>query len=237
MLKTLFFVAVFLFPFSASAAKEITLNTTASAPLTTAELTGFLDTVAKEAFKRIGYSLSTVHLPAERGLKNANDGIEDGELARIKGLEKLYPNIVRVPEKIMDWEFTAFSYKKIPMTKGWKSLLPYSVSFINGWKILEKNVPKQTEVTKVRTTEQLFLMLLKKRADIILFERWSGLLYVKQHMPLVKIQTPPLATREMFIYLNKKHRKIIPGLTAALRQMKQDGRYQAIFNRILLPLK
>ncbi len=238
MLKTLILILFFLFSSYASAAKEITLNTAGGPPLNTPELTGFMDIVAKEAFQHIGYTLKTIQLPAERGLKNANAGIEDGEIGRIKGMEKLYPNLVRVPEKIMDWEFVAFSEKNIHLNNGWASLLPFSVSFINGWKILEKNVPKTVEVTKVRTKQQLFLMLSKKRADVILYERWGGLLYTRQHnLSHIKIQTPPLATREMFIYLHKKHISIVPKLAASLKKMKQDGRYRSIFNRILMPLK
>lgn len=238
MLKIFISVIFFLFSFSALSAKEITLNTAIGPPMNTPELTGFLDIVVKEALNGIGYTLKTVRLPAERGLKNANAGIEDGEISRIRGMDKLYPNIIRVPEKVIDMEFTVFSTNKIPLTKGWASLQPYSVSFINGWKILEKNVPKNTNTTKVRKKQQLFLMLSKKRTDLIIYERWSGLLHIKQQkMTAIKIQTPPLATREMFIYLHKKHRNIVPKLAASLKKMKQNGRYQAIFNRILLPLK
>jgi len=225
------------FTFSVSA-KELTINTTGKPPLNTADASGFMDLVTKEALNRIGYSLKTIQLPAERGLKNVNSGIEDGEMSRIKGLEKLYPNLVRVPEKIMDWEFVAFSFQKIDLSHGWSGLLPYSVSYINGWKILEKNVPKKAEQTKVRTPEQLFSILSKKRTDLILYERWGGLLFTKEHhLRNVKIQSPPLATKEMFIYLHKKHLDIVPKLAASLKSMKTDGSYQEIFNKLLKPLK
>lgn len=234
------FLIAWLFIFFANGAyaKEITLNAVGSPPLNTPEQTGFIDLVAKKAFSRIGYTLKTVKLPAERGLKNVNAGIEDGELFRIKGMEKLYPNLVRVPEKIIDMEFVAFSQQQIDITNGWPSLSPYSISFVNGWKIYEKNVPKQAEITKVRNAEHLFLMLIKKRTDIILYERWGGLLYLKNKQTnTIKMLLPPLAKKEMFIYLHKKHKKLVPRLTAALKQMKQDGSYNNIAAEILMPLK
>ena len=219
-------------------ANEIILNATGSPPLHTAEQTGFMDLISTEAFRRIGIQLKTVQLPAERGLKNANAGIEDGEMARIKGMEKLYPNLVRVPEKIMNWDFVAFGQKQIDLSNGWFSLTPYSVAFINGWKIYEKNVPPNIEKIKVKTPVQLFSILIKNRIDLILYERWGGLLYIKKNrLKSIKIQSPPLATREMFIYLHKKHKKLVQQLATALKTMKQDGYYQRMIKQILIPLE
>ena len=219
-------------------ANEITLNTATVAPLNTPKLNGFLDLVVKEAFARNGYQLQTIHLPAERALKNVNAGIEDGEMLRIKGMEKLYPNIIRVPEKIIDMEFVAFSHRKINMESGWSVLSKYAVSFINGWKIYEENVPADAEIIKLRTIKQLFSLLQKKRTDIILYERWGGLYHIKKNnIQSVLLLSPPLATKEMFIYLHKKHKKLVPKLAQTLKQIKRDGTYKKFANKTLAPLK
>ena len=126
------------------------------------------------AFKRIGYELQTVRLPAERGLKNANSGIVDGEMSRVAGLDKLYPGLMPVPEKIMDWQFVAFSYHVVPASQGWADLASKSVAHINGWKILEKKIPASAEITKTANATQLFNLLKRQRADCILYERWGG---------------------------------------------------------------
>jgi len=238
MLKRLLLLLFLLGSYNPVFANEIVINTTGKPPLNTPQLTGFMDLVSKEAFKRIGYTLKTVQLPAERGLRNVNAGIEDGEMSRIKGLDKLYPNLIRVPEKIMDWEFVGFSQMQIDLNQGWPRLSKYSVAFINGWKILEKNVPKQAEITKVRTPEQLFSILYKSRADLVLYERWGGLLYLQNSkLNKIKLLSPPLATKEMFIYLHKKHIKLVSKLSQTLKQIKKDGTYQAIFNKTLKPLE
>ncbi len=235
---TFFIVWLFIFFTNDSHANEITLNTAGGPPLNTLDQTGFMDLVAKEAFSRIGYTLKTIKLPAERGLRNVNAGIEDGEMGRVKGMEKLYPNLIRVPEKIMDWEFFAFSQTTINIENGWSSLSPYSVSFLNGWKILEKNVPRQAEITKVRTIKQLFTILIKKRVDVILYERWGALAYIKKEkLSSVILQKPRLEKKEMFIYLNKKHKNLVLKLAKTLKKMKQDGSYNKIVNKILTPLE
>ncbi len=214
--------------------KTLVFNITSNPPLNTPQQTGFMDRISTEALHRIGYRLETVKLPAERGLKNTNAGIEDGEMSRIRGLEKLYPNLIRVPEKIMDWEFLVFSRQKIDLDQGWNSLANRYVAYINGWKILENNIPTSAHVTRVRTAEQLFTLLRKKRIDHIIYEHWSGIHYLRQYgLKNITIGQPPLAKREMFIYLHKRHRTLVPQLARALRDMKKDGSYQRIWRRTL----
>ena len=216
----------------------IRLNTTGQPPLNTPNQQGFMDEVATEAFRRIGYQLKTVRLPAERGLKNANRGLVDGEMSRIQGLDKRYPNLVRVPEKIMDWEFVVFSDKPIDLEKGWRSLSNKSIAHINGWKIFEKNTPLSAEVTKVNNAGRLFKLLFKKRTDYILYERWGGLYLLREFgAKQVSLRYPPLATKEMFIYLHNSHSNLVPKLSAAITAMKDDGTYQTLVARHLSPLE
>lgn len=216
-----------------NASQIITLNTSGEPPLNTRQMTGFMDLVAQEAFKRINIELNTIHLPAERGLKNVNAGIDDGEMSRVFGMEKSYPNLIRVPEKIMDWEFVAFSPRNISLENGWQSLAPYSLAYVNGWKILEKNADFPN-VSKVRNVKQLFTLLKRKRADLVLYERWSGL-FAKKKLGLnnVKMLQPPLTVKAMYIYLHKKHRSLVKPLSRALADIKKDGTYLRFFNQTL----
>ncbi len=235
-LLSIILLALVPFPSGKLSAQTLTINTTGQPPLNTADQTGFMDEIAKEAFRRIAVDIATLQLPAERGLKNANAGIEDGEMSRIGGLQNVYPNLIQVPEKIMDWEFVGFSKQPIRLEKGWDSLPPHAVAFINGWKILENNIPSQTPTTRVRTPEQLFTLLEKDRTDVIIYERWGGLHYIRSlGLRQIRLNEPPLAVREMFIYLHKKHRALVPRLAEALREMKRDGSYQAIYERRLSP--
>lgn len=231
------FVILSVLAWPASAEQTLILNTTFPYPLSTDEQTGFVDIVVMQAFERIGYKFKSVNLPAERALKNANAGIDDGDLLRIGGLEKIYPNLIQVPEKIMDVEFSIFSkHKQIQIGK-WKDLNTYSVAIITGWKMLERNITDVVELTKVKNVDQLFAMLLKDRVDTIAYSRWVGLGYIEQNsLRDVHIIQPPIAKRAMYVYLHKKHRALVPKLAKALRAMKSDGSYKKIFNQVLTPL-
>lgn len=237
--RFIFIATLLLISSSTFADKTLVISNGATKPpMHTDNFTGFIDIVLGEALNRIGYKLDTRGLPNERSLINADRGIIDGESNRIAGLEKLYPNLIRVPEKIMDWQFVAFSEQDIDTTQGWNSLTPYVTSFITGWKIFEINVPKKTTITQIRHPEQLFILLNKKRIDVALYELWQGLgLIRKFKYNDIKALSPPLAHKEMFTYLNKKHAHLVPKLAQSLKEMKKDGTYARIHQRILSPLK
>jgi len=223
----------------ADAGKTLVISNGATKPpMHTKDFTGFIDIILGTALKRIGYQLDTRALPNERSLINADRGIIDGESNRIAGLDEVYPNLIRVPEKIMDWEFVAFATQDIDMANGWESLTPHLTCFITGWKIFEFNVPRETVVTKIKHPEQLFILLDKNRVDIALYELWQGLgLIQKFNYKGIRALSPPLAKKEMFTYLNKKHVNLVPKLAQSLKELKADGTYERIYTRILAPLK
>jgi len=234
---TLFFI---LFSHSALSQPTIVLNTAFGPPVSNATQTGYGDQVLREAFKRIGYQLETVRLPAERALINANRGIDDGELARIGGLQKKYPNLIQVPETFLTVDMVLYS-KNYPdfIVDGWDSVASHSLAIISGWKIMEKNFAKlgdRVEIIKTDTPEQSFSLLKNDRVDFIAYSNWSGLGYIKTHnIKNIKLLEPPLARPEFYVYLHKKHEAIVPQLAEAIKTMKTDGTLQTLFDRLLKP--
>lgn len=229
-------VFVFVFANNCCAEPSLILNTFAGPPLSNSEGTGFYDLVLKEAFNRAGHEIEIIQLPAERSLTNANEGITDGDFVRISGLESIYPNLVQVPEKITDFEFVAFTkHIDIPI-KGWESLQPYHVAIVRGWKILEKNIAPSPSLIRVKNQYLLFSLLANDRTDIVVYSRFEGYDLINQH----KIQgitalEPPLAVREMYLYLNKKHSSLIPLIETNLKEMKRDGTFDKIRIKTLSP--
>lgn len=213
----------------------LVLNDTNEPPFTTPEGTGFLDVIAREAFRRAGVELRLVKLPAERALLLANEGLQDGDLTRIAGLEGQYPQLVRVPEKLIDWDFAAFS-KDASMKADFNSIRRHSVGLIKGWKIYERNMTDARHMTTVDNPEQLFRLLQHDRIEVALYVRWMGLALIqKQQLKGIHLLEPPLASRPMYIYLNKRHADLIPRLAQALRILKREGFYQRAYREKLLP--
>ena len=230
--------SLFFFCNTTFAEKTIVINTGFSHPISNDNQTGFGDKVLGEAFNRIGYKLETVRLPAERALINANNGIEDGDLLRINGLQKKYPNLIQVPEKIMDMDVVLFS-KTLPSFKitGWDNIGTHSVSIITGWKVFEINMNKKANLIKTDNAKQMFTLVRKNRADFAGYERWAGLGFLKKNnITDITLLAPPLMSTPLYTYLHKKHKNLVPILAKQIKEMKQDGSINKMFNTILKPL-
>jgi polar amino acid transport system substrate-binding protein len=225
---------------SASADSEVllTLNRTTQAPLSTEKQNGFIDQVVTEALSRVGAGLKTVYLPAERALIDANSGLIDGEISRVSGLQKTYKNLILVDEKLLDLEFTVFSARPMSLKSGWSGINGHSVAFLNGWKILERNVAAGVDVIKVNSPEQLFKLLKIGRVELVIYERWGGKTLAKTlQIDQLNVFKPALAVKGMYMYLHIKHSDLATSLEHVLKQMKIDGSYNAIYNKILKPIE
>lgn len=214
----------------------LVLNDTNEPPFTTPDGRGFLDAVAGEAFRRAGMRLKLVRLPAERGLINANAGVEDGDLTRIVGLEAQYPNLVRVPERLAVWEFAAFG-RQPGQPATWDALKSHPIGHIRGWKIYERELADAPYVITAEDSAQLFRQLQRERIDVALFERWQGLARIRREgMQGIHVLDPSLARRDMYIYLHKRHAALVPRLVDALREIKAEGLYDRWYREKVLSL-
>ena len=226
----LFFLLFILSTEELQAQDTLTINTNGPPPYNYPDQTGILDRWLKEAFGRIGIGLRIKILPAERSLVDANNGIGDGEAVRISGLSKQYPNLIEVPEKVYVGDFAAFSKNLSFKPSSWDSLKPYRVAYIRGHKICEANIVGTKSLHKADNVEELFKLLRADRVDVVVVESLFGKAMLKKmNYREAKMLSPPLATLDFYLYLNKKHTLIVPKIARALRSIKQDGTYQKIY--------
>jgi len=227
------FLLLLFFPLLIHANTSFTITSGRGEPFVNAEQNGFYDLIVKNMFQRVGIDAKTVLLPSERSLISANTGVDDGNIARIKGIEKKYSDLVMVPEKIIDFDFVVFTKNRQFEIEGWKSLEPFNVAFINGWKAFEKKVIYYKTLVKPRDTVQLFELLRNDRVDIALYDLWSGVWWVRHHADEIHYLQPPVASYQLYLYVNKKHRALVSELSSALKSMKEDGTYQKIYEQTL----
>ena len=64
--------------------------------------------------------------------------IDDADLLRIDGIEAQYANLIRVPERII--EFIAYARNPAIAIRGWDGLSSHAVGYVRGWRIFELNV-------------------------------------------------------------------------------------------------
>ncbi|MFZ6778409.1 substrate-binding periplasmic protein [Undibacterium sp. Ji83W] len=219
---------------SARAEATLVLNTPFFAPITSPGRDGVLDLFYAELFKRVGFKVDIQPMSAERSLLNVNNGIDDGDVSRVLGIDKTYPNLVRVPESVMFYQMVVFTRKPSFTVTGADSLKPFDVGILTGWKILERNIVDTRSLLKLETGTQLFSMLDKGRIDVAVIEKLEGLHFIKSlGLKDIKIMEPAFVEGDWFLYLNKKHEALVPRLAEEIRKMKQDGTHKRIFDSVL----
>ncbi|MBI4996358.1 MAG: transporter substrate-binding domain-containing protein [Rhodocyclales bacterium] len=210
-------------------AEPLRLNSGVGAPYFLPDKKGFLDLLVPEVFRRIGVVAEAAQYSAsERAMINANNGIDDCVAMRIKGLEKDYPNLVRIDEKVIDNEFVAYASQVQFATTGFDTLRKHHVAYIIGWKAFEPVLPPGDSVTLAKDSAQLFSLLESNRTDVILFERWQGAYILRERGIKAHLLWPPLVSTEMFMYLHARHAHLAEPAALALRAMKADGSYHRI---------
>jgi len=213
----------------------LVINDTNIEPYTRKDGTGFLDFIINKVSQESGIKISLQRQPPERGLINANSGQIDGDLTRIKKISSIYPNLIRIDEKLLDWKFAAFSLNKSYLDD-LPSMKNKSVGYIKGWKIYENKTQGFKNTVIAKNPEQLFRLLSLGRVDIVLYEHWQGLAMIKRlGLQPRHIYTSPIASKEMFIFLNKRHHKLVPKVTSILRKLKNQGFYSKAYKKHLAP--
>lgn len=190
-----------------------------------------MNTVLIECFNRMGLGLKIIHMPSKRSLINANIGIEDGNFVRTEGISATYPNLIKVPEKISVNRIMAFSKNTGIKIDGWQSLLKYQVAYINGWRNCERELQQAKSKISVKNEALLFTLIEKNRVEVGIFGQSPGVEVLKQ-LGYSEIQAlePPIVVSSLFLYIHKKHAKLIPEIVKTLKGMKEDGTYKNVLD-------
>lgn len=211
---------------------ELVFNTTTEPPFTDTDNKGFLDKLTAEMFKRAGYKIKIIKLPAERGLVAASEGQIDGDLVRISGLSNIYPHLAQMSENILTWEFCALVKGPKKIKSDYQTFRKYKTGLIRGWKIYETKMTGSKNLVDVSNSGELLNLLDLGQIDIALYSRSNGV-YMTKKLGLkdIKFLEPCLEKQNMYVYMNKKYIKLIPKLNKILKKMKSDGYYDKLYSK------
>ncbi|MBI4996911.1 MAG: hypothetical protein HZC22_08425, partial [Rhodocyclales bacterium] len=189
---------------------RIVIGSCHAAPLSTPEGKGILDRVAIEAFRRIGYHACIEPMPCERSLRNADAGVTDGDLLRVaEAVLARAPDLAAVPEMIYPLASNGFTMRHDLQLRGSDDLQPLRVGYVLGWKRLEERV-QAAEVLRARGPDELFALLIENKADVVIYERVTGLELVRQlKQPGIRVIDPPLVVVPTHMVLNRRHQKLL----------------------------
>ena len=189
--------------------------------------------VMTEAYKRIGVEIEILPFPAKRTLIVSNSGELDGELFRLGGITKKWPNLISVPVPINYMEGVVITKGKTFKVEGWKSLQPYRIGIRRGIRFTD-NGTKGMDRQIVDSNNNLFRILEHDRVELIVVTRSNGLQVMKSpDFSSFKILEPAVEVYPLFHYLHIKNKELIPKVEAVLKSMQQEGRLNIIRNKVL----
>jgi polar amino acid transport system substrate-binding protein len=180
---------------------------------------------ATAAFKDAGYDLVLVYKPGERALLDANSGVNDGDLSRVKGIESTYANLVMVPEPLTFLHQSAYAVKKIEATSvddlGRQGLL---VAVLVGNKIMDNLVkPKIApgKYSEVPDLESAFKMLNLGRFDVLLVSDMQAKTWLARPENASVRRLFDWLNLSTYTFLNKKWADAVPRISASYAKLRK----------------
>ncbi len=192
--------------------------------------------ILTEAFARIGYELQVEYLPASRSAVLANKGQTDGELNRVSNFFQTtrgqFPNLLRIDPVIVYAKTAIFSRKDLVPCSA-KSMNDSAIAFKRGRRLTSKELRSDlynfSEIFEVGTDRQAIQMLVKGRVEYVQTGLQIGSKLLTQLQ--ANEQFKPCFIRpakSIHGYIHKKHKDLLPKLTQALTEMKQQGVFEQL---------
>jgi len=167
----------------------------------------------------------------------ANSGEIDGELARTHNYNTKYPNLIRVEESFRSIRFSGFTTAPDIKLNGWESLIgtDYRVEYTRGAKICEINlrrVVKKEKLSQANHWSSGLNKLVKGRSDIFVEPERTVVNALKtDDFKNSGIKIAGLMEEvSIYAFLYKKHKTLEPKLSAALKEMKNEGLIEMLDN-------
>lgn len=209
------------------------INTGFTPPVST-----IFEQILLEAFSRLGKRIDFREVSAERSLILVDQGIDNAECCRIpEVVQREYFNLVTVPESVFEVRFSAFAINQDVRVEKWDDLKPYAVGTVTGWKILVNNIGlvQPREYFVLENAQAMFRMLDMGRLEVAALGYLSGMkvLHELGLGGVVHAVEPPLATRKLYLMLNRKHVDLVPQLNRILLELKADGTVDRIVQRVV----
>lgn len=205
--------------------------------LTLSVASGTVDTViseviVKHVLQQLGVKVIYDKRRAARALKAANTGEVDGDVQRIDGLSGLFPNLVQLRPAINYIDGAAFSKQDDLDIENWEDLRSFSVGIIRGIKFAEKGTEGMNTL-KVSSYRDLFELLNEKRVDVAIAPSLNGRYQLHaNNFRDVNELSPPLQRFDLFLYLHKRHSKLIPAIEAEFQKLYDSGDLLRLRNHI-----
>ena len=227
------FVLFLLCSFNVFAAEKAEQKLTFAA-IENSEFNKFAARVIKATYSKIDYDVDALFLPGKRALQMSSSGILDGESNRVGAIAERYPTLIKVPTPFTEITATAFYIDDNISVRKREDLAKYRLGVLNGV-VFSKKITKGYNSIGANSVNALFKILQNNRVDIVIFTEFSGQVEIAKNFKHTGIKSSPVALLKIpvFNYLHRKHRKLVPLVDAAIREMLQTGEIDNIRRSVI----
>ena len=179
-------------------------------------------------YERAGLPVEFLPLPQKRSLVQAVDGVIDGDVGRIPGLEKKFPTLVRVDVKLMDLVGAAYVVRGQRLGDFRPELLETLRAGAVRGVLWAEGIMAGRHLEQVKDYETLFGMLLEGRIDVALASRLSAehiFAIDSERFAVIRRLDPPVYHVPFYHYVNIKDADIVPRLEQALRELRAEDHW------------
>jgi hypothetical protein len=182
--------------------------------------------VLPKIYERLNLKIQIHPRPGERAQKEAVTGMKDGEIMRIWSYGESNPTMIRVPTAYYFLETMAFIKKGRAINlSGKEDLKRYRLVKVRGVMHTDAITNGMPMVHTINGTAQMMRFLEKDRADVALTNTMDGILSLRALGYADKVVSieKPLAVLELYHYVHKKHKALVPKIDSIIKEMKQSG--------------
>ena len=193
--------------------------------------------VLEEAYGRLGIEIEVEYLNGKLALARADSGLYDGDVQRIDGIARRFPNLIQVQIPVNYLEGVAFTNRSDADVSGWHSLRDYQVGIVKGILFAEEGT-QGMEVSRAASYEQLVGLLMQNRIDLAIMPRVNGLVAIQVPKEVSENRSgihgsgAVLETLFLYNYLNARHANLVPRVEHVLKKMLLDGTTKRIRHQV-----
>lgn len=185
----------------------------------------YISDFVDSAYRRIGYQMEIMPMPAKRSLYQARESEEvDGVLARTVQAAGYLPKHILIPVPVSWLKLAAFVKSDELSIQSWSDLSNYKVAAIRGNLAAEHFLVEQPSVFFLTDAEQALNMLERGRVDVAILPLEVGLYWIKKNRHR-ELTIPPTVIEEvpMYHFLHSRHQDLVEPLTQAMQQLRAQA--------------
>lgn len=216
-------------PFSFAAEQQKGARTVMISAIANEQTHAIAKHVMREVYRRMGYKASFDDLPGQRALEWANKGLTDGDVARIEGTAKKYPNLIRVKIPVVYFQGVAFTKTVRKQIDHWEDLRGLRTGAVRG--IRYSTIGTQgTDPFFANDMTHLFTILDKGRIEVAVAVLDAGRIEIEKNFKDsgIHVTGSPLFSAPLYHFVNVKNRDLVPKLEGILSKMTASGEIEQL---------